>query len=583
MYLTDVIYSAVSKLLTKDETTPSLQLHFCDHLSLQACALTEYQTKFSVVIYNPLARKRIFFVRLPVSDSKYEVTNHDGAEIEHQILPVSNTTKNIPERPASTAKNDLLFKANLSPLAISTFFIQKKEAIEKQDIKEDEMQDWLEEKVIDLVEQSSGSEPYKNAVEMIENQYYTVTVDRKTGLISRIWNKHEDVAIKLKQNLLYYVGHTGYNYNSDSQASGAYIFRPESNKPIPIRQNAAVRIVSFKGSLVQEIRQEFCSWASQVIRLYDNQSHIEIEWTVGPIPSGSGSEGREIISKYMTDLNTEGTLYTDLNGRETLKRKRDERGTWQFYQSEPVAGNYYPITSRASIMDERAEKQLTILVDRSEGAASIQDGNLEIMIHRRTFYDDSLGVTEPLTEYGASGKGIVVRGKHYIMLNKISNAASVYRPLYQNVYLQPFIAFATGQPHYSDWTNVRNTLWSGVTAELPGNINLLTLDVLSEPIVETPYTPLLLRLEHIFEKLEDTRMSSPETVNLKTLFRPFSIIEAIELSLGANMKKEDMARFKWKTKGDRLQNVINHMDNDLNIELSPMEIRSFQINIHYYQ
>jgi hypothetical protein len=32
------------------------------------------------------------------------------------------------------------------------------------------MQDWLEEKVIDLVEQSSGSEPYRNAVEMIENQ-----------------------------------------------------------------------------------------------------------------------------------------------------------------------------------------------------------------------------------------------------------------------------------------------------------------------------------------------------------------------------------------------------------------------------
>lgn len=32
------------------------------------------------------------------------------------------------------------------------------------------MQDLLEEKVIDLAEQAAGSEPYKDVVEMIENQ-----------------------------------------------------------------------------------------------------------------------------------------------------------------------------------------------------------------------------------------------------------------------------------------------------------------------------------------------------------------------------------------------------------------------------
>ena len=39
----------------------------------------------------------------------------------------------------------------------------------------------------------------------------------------------------------------------------------------------------FQGILVQEVHQQFSPWASQVIRLYDGEKHVEMEWTVGPI------------------------------------------------------------------------------------------------------------------------------------------------------------------------------------------------------------------------------------------------------------------------------------------------------------
>ena len=42
--------------------------------------------------------------------------------------------------------------------------------------------------------------------------------------------------------------------------------------------------VLLQGSRVQEIRQVFSAWASQVIRIYADERHVEIEWTVGPIP-----------------------------------------------------------------------------------------------------------------------------------------------------------------------------------------------------------------------------------------------------------------------------------------------------------
>ncbi len=42
-------------------------------------------------------------------------------------------------------------------------------------------------------------------------------------------------------------------------------------------------------------------------------------------------------------------FYTDSNGREYLKRVRDFRPTWNLTITEPVSGNYYPLTAGAYI------------------------------------------------------------------------------------------------------------------------------------------------------------------------------------------------------------------------------------------
>lgn len=47
---------------------------------------------------------------------------------------------------------------------------------------------------------------------------------------------------------------------------------------------AQIRVL--KTPLVQEVHQNFSAWCSQVVRLYRGQRHLELEWTVGPIPVG---------------------------------------------------------------------------------------------------------------------------------------------------------------------------------------------------------------------------------------------------------------------------------------------------------
>ena len=90
--------------------------------------------------------------------------------------------------------------------------------------------------------------------------------------------------------------------------------------------------------------------------------------------------GKEIVTRYYSNLNSSGEFYTDSNGREMLKRKRDYRPTWNVELEEQVSGNYYPITSKISLKDEESQLKLSLLTDRAEGGTSMRDGEIEIMV-----------------------------------------------------------------------------------------------------------------------------------------------------------------------------------------------------------
>jgi lysosomal alpha-mannosidase len=121
-----------------------------------------------------------------------------------------------------------------------------------------------------------------------------------------------------------------------------------------------------------------------------------------------------VITRFTTPLKTNGTFYTDSNGREMLKRVRNYRPDYDYTNEQPVSGNYYPITSKIVIRDEEAGLELAVLNDRAQGGSSIEDGQVELMVHRAI--DDGLfGLND--VEYG---HGIVVRGKDYLVVGPIT-------------------------------------------------------------------------------------------------------------------------------------------------------------------
>lgn len=191
-----------------------------------------------------------------------------------------------------------------------------------------------------------------------------------------------------------------------------------------------------------------------------------------------------------------------------------------------------------------------MFVDRSEGGGSIQDGSIEIMVHRRTLYDDALGVDEPLNET-AYDQGLVVRGKHFIIIESPDTSARCHRVASQRLYMNPVATYSLTPLSFADYTaNYRQT-WSALTNDLPLNVHLLTFDRLDNK-------QYLIRIENYFELNEDNTYSVPVVFDLQKLFQSQGIIsDIVEMNLSANLELNKMKRLQWSVLDHQSSSKMN--------------------------
>lgn len=510
------------------------QRTYCNNLNISICSVTESSEKFSVNVYNPLARPVNWPVRLPVNGSSYLVSDARGIPVDCEVIPVSRATQEV-RRSRGSAVNELVFQMQAPPLGFTTYTVTL------------------------LKNLPQPPPPRHHTPAVIQNKFLKVTFDTTTGLLSGLTNLETSQSIKLKQNFYWYNASDGNNSQSN-QSSGAYIFRPNSSTPFLISKTAKTETI--QTSVVTEVRQWFSPWVSQVVRLYADSRTLELEWTVGPLPIDDDL-GKEVITRFDTSINTSQYFYTDSNGREVLQRRTNFRPTWHLRQSEPVAGNYYPINSRAYIKDD--VDQLTVVTDRSQGGGSIYNGSLEIMLHRRLLYDDTRGVGEPLNESSSVfPEGLVVRGRLLLSLERPAHAADVHRLVAQQMVLQPLLTFTDGELEPQ-----AKLEFTGLQAVLPPAVHVLTLAQWDTDLV-------LLRLEHQFQAEEGQMNTQPETVNLQKLFSTLEVVGFSELNLSANQWKDEMKRFNWTLQKDERPLPKKFPDpSQWEVTIRPMEIRTF--------
>jgi len=530
-------------------TAEPLKFTFCNLLNVSVCPITEKGTSFAVNMYNGIGRPRSSYVKFPVSFTNLEVFSADGSILESQIVPVSKETAAV-RGGRGSAGYELIFKFDAPGLGFNTSFVQKQNSAKLHFSK-----------VTPLLD-------YEKAVGFIENEIYRLDFDAMSGRLSRILRKDIGLSLDIDQQFFWYNASSG---NSESrQTSGAYIFRPNKTKPYQICPNNIAKLEFVKGKLVQEARQKFGPIVSQVIRLRAGEPFAEFEYTVGPIPVEDGL-GKEVVTKFDSKMKTNKLFYTDANGREIKERIRNYRKTWDYKVTEPVSGNYYPVNSRIFIKDSSA--QLTVMTDRSHGGTSIQDGSLELMLHRRLLHDDFLGVGEALNEPGLDGKGLIVRGIQRVLLSRPDEAAKLHRSLGEKILISPLVSFTNREGSLKDWLKKYKPSYTALERALPSNVHLLTMETIAEKRI-------LMRFEHIFAKNEDTSLSKPATILLNGLFAEFEVTDFIELNLAANQFAAEKRPLHWKTdsftSGRQENKCIQRVGSKLVVVIGPMQICTFE-------
>jgi lysosomal alpha-mannosidase len=525
---------------------------FCEYLNISICSESE-SGSFNVVIYNPLASNRTVFVDVPVN-STASVYDSYGGHVDSTLYPVSNATQAV-RKYRGSSKYTLRFTApSIPPLGFAMYFVRPSSTQGGNST----------ERIDQYIPETTKMENF-----VIKNEHIALVFNGTTGRVMTFTNLDSNATISLDQQFLSY----------NSYASGPYVFLPYHDAPTPENDGNVAKYEILGGQSpteVQEVRQVYSDHVSQAIRLYPGEKFVEFEYTLGPILLNS-----EYITRFDTDLQSNATWWTDTNGREMRKRVRNHRESWRLNVTQNVSGNYYPVVNRMFIRDESKGVQLTVLTDRSHGGSSLRDGSMELMIHRRLETDDNRGITEVLDEPGQFGEGLIVRGRQWVVLETIDKSASVHRVLSQQLLHRPTLSFSedSTDPHLL----VQNytTLYSAVTRGLPPNVHLLTLQLLDR-------RSLLLRLEHQFEKEEDSELSQPVTVDLSDFFHPFKILSLVELGLAGNVPVSDISsgRLQWKTNAlhpnvRSLDVLKDRFTNGTVITLKPMDIRTFNVTVSF--
>ncbi|KAL3525252.1 hypothetical protein ACH5RR_013624 [Cinchona calisaya] len=562
-----VVNSALSCLVTSKSNSQcsasESPFSQCQLLNISYCPTTEEDIpagkSLVVVVYNPVGWNRTDIIKIPVNDPNLVVQDSSGNMVEAQYVELDNITGSLRNfyveaylgiSPKQVPKYWLFFQVSVPPLSWNTYFIST--ASQKE----------------------NSRSKYVSATNIPQNDTIIVgpgnlklSFSSTSGQLKRMFNSKTGVDMPVQQSYLWYGSSAG---DTESQSSGAYIFRPDSSPPKLVSRSIPLKVI--RGPLFDEVHQEFSSWIYQVVRVYKEKEHAEFEFTIGQIPIQDGV-GKEVITQMTTNMATDKVFYTDSNGRDFLKRVRDYRADWPLQVTQPVAGNYYPLDIGIFTMDNSSE--FSVLVDRATGGSSIKDGQIELMLHRRMTHDDSRGVVGALNEtvcVGSTCQGLAIRGNYYASINQLGAGCRWRRKTSQEIYSPLLVAFTHEN---SDWKASHSTKATIMDPGygLPPNVALITLQVLNEGSV-------LLRLAHLYEAGEDVEYSTLAKVELKKMFGRRMIKSIKETSLSANQEKSKLKRMTWKVGGDIGSEPAPIRGGPVSssalvVELGPMEIRTF--------
>ena len=268
-------------------------------LNLTMCATTTGVDEFSMAAWNPLAQETEAHqtVRIPVTGSEWHVVDGTGKEIPSQVQAIDQRTLQLPllyinhykvtkeqlpkiiDAYSNKATHVLTFGIGGIPAMGYKVFTAKASSVKNG------LRTNVEAKKSYTRRLSATDGPTT-----VSNGIYELTLDPTTGMTATLKNIKTEISTNLEISWGWYNSSVGgctpgiepYAASCDKQASGAYMFRPNTSTVFYPGKTQIPTITIQKGALVTEVYQTFSDWATHVIRLTDGSPYVEVEWTAGP-------------------------------------------------------------------------------------------------------------------------------------------------------------------------------------------------------------------------------------------------------------------------------------------------------------
>ncbi|KAJ8262112.1 hypothetical protein GJAV_G00162360 [Gymnothorax javanicus] len=523
-----------------------------------------------IIVYNPLAWNITTLINVTVMLPMATVYDDDGQAVPAQIQ----------RSPESNATYDLFIMVSLGGLQHRQYKIKFTDSLHEKA--------YTAKVVLFKRQRLNPSKNTGHRLHPVLNDCYKLMFDLDTNLLHSIEDLKTKRTVRITQDFEEYI------VNGDVHAgpiSDNYIFSANGSAT-PAYKSVGMVIVS--GTMVTEIRQYFYREHNDEDYAYAMYTRvpggfkgqlacyrIEQSYKVGPL-----MVNREAVLRTTTDLQNNRTIFTDDNGYQMLKRP------YKTFAKNSIARNYYPMV-RAAYMEDGSSR-FGFFSERAHGVSSQEQGQLEVMLHRRLWNNQEWNLGYNLTLNDTS----VVRPVLWMVLGSQADTASLYQREAILLQHRPVVV-SVDKPQKNLRVQEPQNKDPVIAVVLPPNLHLLTLSVpgwgysanhtqnlqdISRGKVgkaEPNFKRSLLRIIHLYEVGEDPVLSKPTTINLQEVLKGLGQLSSVEeRSLTGTWNISELNRWKWRTAHRTKKEATSRcgVKEDFSITVSPKEIRTFFIH-----
>ncbi|GMR56501.1 hypothetical protein PMAYCL1PPCAC_26696, partial [Pristionchus mayeri] len=332
----------------------------------------------SLILFNSLSSIRHEVVCVRVADAKARVKQNGGDDRpKQQLSPVVKMAAGV--LTVSQDEFELCFVASIAPLSMQTYNIVSESSAEE------------EKTTVGGSVRVDGNEfktTSSSGDAVLKNDKITAEFDSITGMLKSVTPVGSSTATKTLMKFVKYGarGHKRMNNGGGDDLSGAYLFLPDGEaQEIPASDSHYILV---QGPIVSRMYvrgpQEF-----RLLTTYSLDAGAAYVEITNEIDVTEKMQNVEVAMKIESSVASADSIYTDLNGMQMIRRRRQ-------LDRLPLQAHFYPMPGAAFI--ESAEERLSLLGAQALGVASLKPGELEVMLERRLLQDDGRGLQQGVTD-----------------------------------------------------------------------------------------------------------------------------------------------------------------------------------------